>query len=393
MQKKASMSRSSQHRGFFGVRKWRQPWCALLTITAALVGLFAGQAQAQPSWAGGDISFSVEPHGWWTLRWQQDPVAAYTSSPGPMSLEVYMDCDLNRQVWFGGSDTFPLRPDSDDLVVSIADSMGSYAGGSTDWNSLCFYLNTGRPAWNSGEQAVDPVSDPGVLEVSRDAINEQAPTYGITGLYGYQQNLFGQPKVLGSDSSGNLLMRGSPFTRQSVRGSLWATGTPSAGKELALIIDKPTGNTCPGGFTTGKNTGNFAPWVSTVDVTYYPQGSCLFDALIYEVPEGTAEGGLLEAVQGLTPVFQEKIDVGTDRVTVSSYADCTIAQVTSPGTSGSSASYDITSYQVDPDNYRTSGCDTSAPVSGTSKVAGWQYRWDKQPTGTYVDQCFASAIL
>ncbi|MEL0138567.1 MAG: hypothetical protein VW806_13935, partial [Halieaceae bacterium] len=102
------MSRSSQHRGFFGVRKWRQPWCALLTITAALVGLFAGQAQAQPSWAGGDISFSVEPHGWWTLRWQQDPVAAYTSSPGPMSLEVYMDCDLNRQVWFGGSDTFPL---------------------------------------------------------------------------------------------------------------------------------------------------------------------------------------------------------------------------------------------------------------------------------------------
>jgi len=36
----------------------------LLTVSA----FFAGQVQAQPAWAGGDISFSVEPHGWWTLR-------------------------------------------------------------------------------------------------------------------------------------------------------------------------------------------------------------------------------------------------------------------------------------------------------------------------------------
>ena len=364
-------------------------WIALVCVSFASV--FAGQAHAQPAWAGGDISFSVEPHGWWTLRWQEDPVAAITGSAGPMDLSVYMDCDLDRQIFLGGDDTFPLKPDSDDLVLSITGTYaGGYTGGNADWNSLCFHLETGRAAAMSGEQSVDAVSDPGVLEVSRATIDAQTPDYGITGIYGYQQNLFGQPKVLGADASGNLLMRGSPFTRQSVRGWLWATGTPSTGKELALIIDKPTGNNCPGGFTTGKNTNNWAPWVSTVGVTYYPRGSCLFDALIYEVPEGTAEGDLATVIQGLTPVFQKKIDVGTDRVTVSSYADCTIAQVTSAevrnsvGAVVTGATYDITSYQVDPDNYISGTCDTSAPVSGSSQVAGWQYRWDKQPTGTYV---------
>ena len=368
---KSLSAHQTRQRQLFGA------FLAVLFVT--VVGLFTSQAHAQ-SWDGGEISFSIEPHGYWTLRWQQDPIAAYTGSSAPMTLDVYMDCDVDRRIYLGGSGTFPLKPDSDDFVMSVTPYSGGFDGGSADWSSLCFQLGVGD------------VSDPGVLEVSRATIEAQTPAYGITGIYGYQQNRFGQPKVLGTDSNGNLLMRGSPFTRQSVRGAMWATGTPSAGKELALIIDKPTGNNCPGGFTTGKNTNNFAPWVSTVGVTYYPQGSCLFDALIYEVPEGTAEGDLAEAIQGLTPVFQEKIDVGTDRVTLSTYVDCTVAQVTSPevrnnvGAVITEASYDITSYQVDPDNYSASSCDTSTPISGTSRIPGWQYRWDRQPTGTYVFQ-------
>jgi len=250
-------------------------WLAL--VFASVATLFAGQVQAQPAWAGGDITFSVEPTGFWTLRWQQDPVKAITGSPGPMTLKVYMDCDANRRIWFGGSSTFPLKPDSDDLVMSFTNYLGGYQGGTTDYDSLCFHLETGD------------VSDAGILEVTRATIDQQSPNYGITGFYGYQQNLNGQPKALGSDSNGNIIWRGSPFTRQALRGSLWATGTPSAGKELALVIDKPSGNDCPGSFTTGKNTGDWAPWVSTVGVTYYPQGSCLFEAAIFEVPVGTAE--------------------------------------------------------------------------------------------------------
>ena len=358
----------------------RQLFDAFLAVLfVTVVGLFTSQAHAQSqSWDGGEISFAIEPHGFWTLRWQQDPIAAYTGSSAPMTLDVYMDCDVDRRIYLGGSGNFPLKPDSDDLVLSVTPYSEGFFGGSADWNSLCFQLGVGD------------VSDPGVLEVSRATIEAQTPAYGITGSYGYQQNRFGQPKVLGTDNDGNLLLRGSPFTRMSLRGSLWATGTPSAGKELALIIDKPIGNNCPGGFTTGKNTNNFATWMSTVGVTYYPQGSCLFDALIYEVPEGTAEEDLATAIQGLTPVFQEKIDVGTDRVTLSTYADCTIAQVTSPevrndvGGLITEASYDITSYEVDPDNYNAGSCGTSTPISGTSQIAGWQYRWDKQPSGTYV---------
>ena len=340
---------------------------------------------AQGAWDGGAITFDIEPSGLWTLRWTSDPVVGYTGGkPGPMDLKVYADCDVNRGLVFGRSGNFPFQTQSDDLVMSFTDVIGGYQGESPDYESLCFHLETGRGS-------VSAVSQPGILEVTKTDIEALKPNYYITGYAGYRQNLNGQPKYLGTNDAGALVVRGSPFTRQTLRGSYWPVGTPDAGKELALIIEKEAGNDCPGNFSTRRETDGFAAWAADLNgIAYYPRGSCIFEAKIYQVPEDTASADLATVVAPLTPVYAQKIDIGTDTVELSAYGECGVVQVLTPeiraenGSISKRATFAAQWYKMSPASHTSTGCPTGTPTGNGIIGAGDYVFEDPWPSGSFI---------
>lgn len=340
---------------------------------------------AQGAWDGGAITFGIEPSGLWTLRWTSDPVVDYTGGqPGPMDLKVYADCDPTRGLVFGRSGNFPFQTQSDDLVMSFTDVIGGYQGESPDYESLCFHLETGRGS-------VSAVSQPGILEVTKTDIEALKPDYYITGYAGYRQNLNGQPKYLGTNDAGALVVRGSPFTRQTLRGSYWPVGTPDAGKELALIIEKEAGNDCPGNFSTRRETDGFAAWAADLNgIAYYPRGSCIFEAKIYQVPEDTASADLATVVAPLTPVYAQKIDIGTDTVELSAYGECGVVQVLTPeiraenGSISNRATFAAQWYKMSPASHTSTGCPTGTRTgNGIIGVGDYVFE-DPWPSGSFI---------
>ena len=349
----------------------------------------SGNALGQTPWAGGNISFSVETSGYFTFRWERDPVAELTGSPGPLSIKAYYDCDVDRRASaFEGSTTFRPNIESKDLVASlppIRDDWASYAGENAEnlnaYERLCFEIDTGG------------VSEPGSIELTKAEFFQDFPAVYLQGILGYQQNPFGAPKVLGSDEAGTLLFRGDPAITQRFRGYWVVAGdSPQAGYKHVAVVEDEGNNSCAAEFTPRFETqNNFNKWITDLSVYWYPYAGCDYQVKIFEVEDSVREDTLTAVLADLTPVAVSAINFGSDRLTLHSYGDCAVFQVTQPrlyderGMKIQDEVYDHKWYRVPIDQHSSTSCDTSDQyLVSTSALGGSQTAWDRQVSGSYI---------